>query len=202
MVSDQKRGVDVERDGDLLAMNFPARPPGPREVHGDLVAARKENRRRFWARGIIWSCMNRSGRCGRLTPDMQRLAGVDRFAVIMTAPGEYCDFVSRFFRALEGRAGRSGDWLGALHADSVLVEAARENEAAREAGFGARRGIVVRGSGRARADGGESGAVSARDNFGLSLLERDGPEFARTRADHARHGGSVGQGNWKDDALV
>ena len=33
---------------------------------------------------------------------MQRLASVDKFAVIVTAPGRDCDFVSRFFAPAQG----------------------------------------------------------------------------------------------------
>ena len=32
-----------------------------------------------------------------LTPNSEQVAAFDRFAVIVTAPGESCDFVSRFF---------------------------------------------------------------------------------------------------------
>jgi predicted PhzF superfamily epimerase YddE/YHI9 len=37
-----------------------------------------------------------------LTPDMAGLAKLDRFAVIVTAPGSDCDFVSRFFAPSKG----------------------------------------------------------------------------------------------------
>lgn len=37
-----------------------------------------------------------------LDPDMAKLAEVDRFAVIITAPGRDCDFVSRFFAPSKG----------------------------------------------------------------------------------------------------
>src|SRR5262249_53594566 len=37
-----------------------------------------------------------------LKPDMMRLATIDRFAVIATAPGRDCDFVSRFFAPAQG----------------------------------------------------------------------------------------------------
>jgi len=37
-----------------------------------------------------------------LQPDMTTLAAVDRFAVIATAPGHDCDFVSRFFAPSQG----------------------------------------------------------------------------------------------------
>ena len=37
-----------------------------------------------------------------LSPDMSLLAQLDRFAVIVTAPGSDCDFVSRFFAPAQG----------------------------------------------------------------------------------------------------
>jgi predicted PhzF superfamily epimerase YddE/YHI9 len=37
-----------------------------------------------------------------LTPDMQALTRIDKFAVIATAPGNDCDFVSRFFAPAKG----------------------------------------------------------------------------------------------------
>ena len=37
-----------------------------------------------------------------LRPDMAKLSAIDRFAVIVTAPGKDCDFVSRFFAPAKG----------------------------------------------------------------------------------------------------
>ena len=37
-----------------------------------------------------------------LTPDMAKLAKVDMYALIVTAPGDSCDFVSRFFAPGKG----------------------------------------------------------------------------------------------------
>ena len=37
-----------------------------------------------------------------LKPNMEALMGIDRFAVIVTAPGRNCDFVSRFFAPAKG----------------------------------------------------------------------------------------------------
>ena len=37
-----------------------------------------------------------------LTPDFAKIATLDRFAVIVTAPGKDCDFVSRFFAPAKG----------------------------------------------------------------------------------------------------
>ena len=38
----------------------------------------------------------------RLTPDFQALGALPHFAVIATAPGDACDFVSRFFAPRQG----------------------------------------------------------------------------------------------------
>ncbi len=37
-----------------------------------------------------------------LKPDFAKIAALDRFAVIVTAPGKDCDFVSRFFAPAKG----------------------------------------------------------------------------------------------------
>lgn len=37
-----------------------------------------------------------------LQPDMVGLSKIDKFAVIVTAPGDTCDFVSRFFAPAQG----------------------------------------------------------------------------------------------------
>ena len=37
-----------------------------------------------------------------LKPDMSKVAALERFAVIVTAPGTDCDFVSRFFAPSKG----------------------------------------------------------------------------------------------------
>jgi predicted PhzF superfamily epimerase YddE/YHI9 len=39
---------------------------------------------------------------GALAPNMERVAALDRFGVIATAPGRECDFVSRFFAPAQG----------------------------------------------------------------------------------------------------
>ena len=38
----------------------------------------------------------------RLAPDMEALKRIDRFAFIATAPGDDCDFISRFFAPAKG----------------------------------------------------------------------------------------------------
>ncbi len=92
----------VARDGERLRMDFPARPPQVCEAHADLVPA---------LGGRPWAVLGArdylvvyetAAEVAALRPDMERLKQVDRFAVIVTAPGEDCDFVSRFFAPSKG----------------------------------------------------------------------------------------------------
>jgi PhzF family phenazine biosynthesis protein len=105
---DTKSGeLQVRRNGDLLAMNFPSRPPQPVEPHPKLAAgmggaptdvtpieilAARDYLVRYESEADV----------RRLAPDMEALANLDRFAVIATAPGVDCDFVSRFFAPAQG----------------------------------------------------------------------------------------------------
>ena len=60
---------------------------------------------------------------------MARVAALDRMAVIATAPGRDCDFVSRFFAPSVGHSRGPRHRLGPLHARALLVEAARQDAA-------------------------------------------------------------------------
>jgi predicted PhzF superfamily epimerase YddE/YHI9 len=92
----------VKREGELLSMNFPARPPEECLVHGRLVEALGA-----WPELVLaardYLVVYRSEEEVRaLKPNMQLLCDVDRFAVIVTAPGRRSDFVSRFFAPSKG----------------------------------------------------------------------------------------------------
>jgi PhzF family phenazine biosynthesis protein len=93
----------VKRKGDLLALDFPARPPAPvpsgEQVLDALggpapyeVLAARDYLVRYHTEEQVRA----------LTPDMTKLSRIDRFAVIVTAPGKQCDFVSRFFAPAKG----------------------------------------------------------------------------------------------------
>ena len=95
----------------------------------------------------------------RLAPNMEQIAALDRFGVIATAPGDSCDFVCALLRA-GGYPRGSGHRLGPLHADPVLVEAPRQEEADGAPDLGARRRARLRGPRRAGRDRRQVGAVS------------------------------------------
>ena len=72
--------LTVSQDGELLAMDFPAVPGAPVDVPPDYMLV-------FRSEADI----------RRLEPNMAGLAEIDLRGVIVTAPGDACDFVSRFF---------------------------------------------------------------------------------------------------------
>lgn len=92
----------VQRDRDLLVMDFPARPAQKADVHPDLVAALGGNPQDILAARDYLVRYKSAVEVRALAPDLQALKKIDRFAVIVTAPGTDCDFVSRFFAPAKG----------------------------------------------------------------------------------------------------
>jgi PhzF family phenazine biosynthesis protein len=88
----------VVAEGDLLALDFPARPPEPAEsATASLAAALGARPRVVLASRDYLAVFETEDEVRGLQPDMGKLAALDRMAVIATAPGRDCDFVSRFF---------------------------------------------------------------------------------------------------------
>lgn len=93
----------VARDGDRFSMDFPARRPSECDsVHPDLLGALGGNPERVLAARDYLVVYGTEAEVRALKPDMDRLSQVDRFAVIVTAPGRSVDFVSRFFAPSKG----------------------------------------------------------------------------------------------------
>jgi PhzF family phenazine biosynthesis protein len=92
----------VERDGDRLRMDFPSRAPAPCDIHPDLARALGKKPAQVLAARDYLCVYDSEQEVRALTPDMALLATVDRFAVIVTAPGADVDFVSRFFAPAGG----------------------------------------------------------------------------------------------------
>jgi PhzF family phenazine biosynthesis protein len=94
--------LKVRREADLLTLDFPSRPPKAVTASDDLLEGLGRPPREVWAARDYLAVYDREEDVRALAPDMDRLARLDQFAVIVTAPGARVDFVSRFFAPRAG----------------------------------------------------------------------------------------------------
>lgn len=87
----------VTREGALLRMDFPARPGKPVAVTDALAAALGARPREAYLARDLLAIFDAESEVRSLRPDFARVAALDAFAVIASAPGDLVDFVSRFF---------------------------------------------------------------------------------------------------------
>lgn len=92
----------VHRSGERLELDFPSRPPATTEIHSNLRAAFNIQPQDILAARDYLLRYQSEDEVKALKPDMMKLLTIDRFAVIVTAPGRTCDFVSRFFAPAKG----------------------------------------------------------------------------------------------------
>ncbi|MBI2921877.1 MAG: PhzF family phenazine biosynthesis protein [Planctomycetes bacterium] len=89
--------LTVTREGDFLALDFPARPPAPCATPPGLLEGLGRAPREVQRARDLMAVYEREEDVRALTPDFARLATLDSVGVIVTAPGRDVDFVSRFF---------------------------------------------------------------------------------------------------------
>lgn len=94
--------LSVERRGDLLVLDFPSRPPVPCEAPAGLFAALGMTPRAVAKARDHFLVMDSEAEVAALRPDFAALDKVDSFGMIVTAPGDAVDFVSRFFTPAAG----------------------------------------------------------------------------------------------------
>ena len=120
----------VKRQGELLALDFPARPPEPVKATPPLLEALGGNPQEVWAARDYMVVYETEDEVRALRPDMGLLMDIDRFAVIVTAPGKpgehSCDFVSRFFAPAKGVP--EDPVTGSAHCTLIPYWAARLNK--------------------------------------------------------------------------
>lgn len=87
----------VQRRGDWLDMDFPAQPPVSCACPPLLAQGLGCIPVAVLAAEDYIAVLASAEEVRTLKPDMNALAGLDRRGVIITAPGQDCDFVSRFF---------------------------------------------------------------------------------------------------------
>jgi len=94
--------LTVARAGDELAMDFPSRPGKPVAVTEDMVLATGCRPLEACLARDLMVVLEREEQVRELRPDIARIAALDAFALIVTAPGSDADFVSRFFAPKAG----------------------------------------------------------------------------------------------------
>jgi PhzF family phenazine biosynthesis protein len=87
----------VTAEEDDLTLDFPSRPGVPVEVSEQLVSALGVRPKEALRSRDILAILDSESEVRNLRPDFARIAALDAVAVIVSAPGESVDFVSRFF---------------------------------------------------------------------------------------------------------
>jgi PhzF family phenazine biosynthesis protein len=99
-----KAGIlTVKRENNLLAMDFPARPPAPVTPSPELAAAIGQKPAHILAARDLVAVYDRAADVAALAPDFAALAKLPYFALTATAPGDGgIDYVLRFFAPAQG----------------------------------------------------------------------------------------------------
>ena len=99
-----KSGVlEVNRDGDLYTLDLPSLPPAPCAIPHGLTEALGKNPVEMLAAKAFVAVMETEAEIRNLTPDFAKLARLPR-TMMVTAPGDSADFVSRYFAPSRGVA--------------------------------------------------------------------------------------------------
>jgi len=93
-----KSGIlTVEKRDDLLVLDFPSRKPEPCSRPEGLEAIFGASPLEVLGSRDLMVVFENEDLIRTMRPDLVAMAGLDAFGVIVTAPGEKSDFVSRFF---------------------------------------------------------------------------------------------------------
>ena len=87
----------VTRDGDVLILDFPARPPQPCPLPEALVRGLGRKPAQILKSRDYFAVFDSADEVRALRPDFAALKTLDCLGTIVTARGDDCDFVSRFF---------------------------------------------------------------------------------------------------------
>ena len=94
--------LSVHRNGDKYILDFPSRIPGATEIPPGLVEAIGGNPVEVLRSRDYFLVYKSESEVVSLEPDFFALAKIDSIGFIATAPGDNCDFVSRFFAPSAG----------------------------------------------------------------------------------------------------
>lgn len=94
--------LEVHRDGELFILDFPARPGASLPVLPELTEALGTKPLEVFKARDYLVVLESEEKIRALKPDIAALARLDATGVIVTAPGDKVDFVSRFFAPAVG----------------------------------------------------------------------------------------------------
>jgi PhzF family phenazine biosynthesis protein len=99
VVFDTESGpLSVSRRGSLIELDFPSRPASPAEAPAALLRGLGLRPEQVLRSERMWLCVYATAdEVKALAPDFAELGTVSPGRFIPTAPGQDCDFVSRFF---------------------------------------------------------------------------------------------------------
>ena len=99
IVSFQSRSgeLNVDRDGDRLVLDFPSQPATPCAPPAILAWALRAQPKEVLKGVDYLAVFDREEDVVAIAPDFEALATLETRGVIVTAPGDDCDFVSRYF---------------------------------------------------------------------------------------------------------
>lgn len=90
--------LKVEKSGDALSMDFPSRKPVKTGMDDILAEALGIRPKEIYKSRDLLAVFDNESQIRRMRPDFEKLKRIrDCFAVIVSAPGDSADFVSRFF---------------------------------------------------------------------------------------------------------
>ena len=94
--------LTVTRQDDLLTLDFPARPAAACSAPVELIEGLGCTPSATAKARDYLAVFDSEQAVRNLRPDMSALMRLDCLGIIVTAPGEHCDFVSRFFAPRAG----------------------------------------------------------------------------------------------------
>jgi len=94
----------VTRDGKIIELDFPARPPMPCDPPQNLLSGLGAQPREVLRARDYMAVFPSAADVAALKPNMALLSQLDCLGIIVTAPGNDSDFVSRFFAPAAGIA--------------------------------------------------------------------------------------------------
>jgi PhzF family phenazine biosynthesis protein len=90
--------LTVIQSGDLLVLDFPAKPPEPITMPDGFLAALGAKPQELLTYDKLFAVFETAGEVKKLKPDFRKVAALDFDGIVATAPGsDGFDFVSRYF---------------------------------------------------------------------------------------------------------